>query len=100
MPQLDIAVLARPERLASLQRARTLLTAPSSSIDGLVRLASQAVDAPLGLLTLVDQDSLHIVGSHNLPGELADRTEVPLGSSYCQFVVSGDAPLVIGAARR
>jgi len=100
MPQLDIGVLARPERLASLLRARTLLAAPSSSIDGLVRLASQAVDAPLGLLTLVDQDRLHIVGSHNLPAALAGSAEVPLGSSYCQFVVSDDAPLVIGDARR
>src|SRR4051794_21839076 len=100
MPQLDIGVLAGPERLASLRRARALLAGPLSSVDGLVRLASRAVDAPLGLLTLVDQDRLHIVGSHNLPGELADRGEVPLGSSYCQFVVSGDAPLVVDDARQ
>ena len=100
MPQLDIGVLARPERLASLLRARTLLAAPSSSIDGLVRLASQAVDAPVGLVTLVDHDRMYILGSHHLSDELAGRTEVPLGSSYCQFVVSDDAPLVIGDARR
>jgi PAS domain S-box-containing protein len=95
MPQLDVGVLAEPERLVALRRARMLLSSASVPVDVLVRLLSKAVAAPIGLLSLVDEDRLYVLGRHGFP----DLDEAPLGSSFCQYVVSGNAALVVGDAR-
>ncbi|GAB3862376.1 ATP-binding protein [Dactylosporangium cerinum] len=99
MPQLDLGVLAQPERLAALQRARTLLASSSAPVDGLVRLAARSVVAPVGLLTLVDDERMHIVGRHGLPPELDRVDALPATSSFCQYVVTENAPLVVSDAR-
>src|SRR5689334_7246770 len=95
MPQLDVGVLAEPGRLAALRRARSLLSSASVPVDVLVRLLSMAASAPVGLLSLVDQDRLYLIGRHGFP----DLDEAPLGSSFCQFVVSTNAPVMIEDAR-
>jgi PAS domain S-box-containing protein len=95
MPQLDVGASTEPERLLAVRRARGLLSSASVPIDVLVRLLSTATQAPVGLLSLVDADRLYVVGRHGFP----DLDETPLGSSFCQFVVRDDAPLVIGDAR-
>src|SRR5690349_20599632 len=95
MPQLDVGALAEPERLVALRRARGLLSSASVPIDVLVRLLSTAAQAPIGLLSLVDADRLYVIGRHGFP----DVDEVPLDSSFCQFVVSADAPLAVADAR-
>jgi PAS domain S-box-containing protein len=99
MPQLDIGVLNQPERLAALRRARLLFSSSSTPIDGLVRLGSRAVAAPIGLLALVDHDRLHIVGGHGLPSQLFELGEAPQTRAFCQYVVSDDAPLMVSDAR-
>ncbi|MET7423091.1 ATP-binding protein [Dactylosporangium sp. NPDC005555] len=99
MPQLDLGVLAQPERLAALQRAQMLLASSSAPVDGLVRLAARAVVAPVGLLTLVDDERMHIVGRHGLPPDLDRVHAEPATSSFCQYVVTENAPLVISDAR-
>jgi PAS domain S-box-containing protein len=98
MPQLDTGVLTQPERLRALRRARLLLSS-SAPVDGLVRLAARSVVAPVGLLTLVDEERMHVVGRHGLPPDLDRVHSEPTTSSFCQFVVSEDRPLVVRDAR-
>ncbi|GAA2352326.1 ATP-binding protein [Dactylosporangium salmoneum] len=99
MPQLDTSVLAQPERLRALRRAHLLLESSSAPVDGLVRLAARSVVAPVGLLTLVDDERMHVVGRHGLPPDLERVNAEPATSSFCQFVVSENAPLVVRDAR-
>ncbi|MER7007220.1 ATP-binding protein [Dactylosporangium sp. NPDC000555] len=99
MPQLDTGVLTHPERLRALRRARLLLTSSSTPVDGLVRLAARSVVAPVGLLTLVDDERIHVVGRHGLPPDLDRVGAEPATNSFCQFVVSEDSPLVVRDAR-
>jgi PAS domain S-box-containing protein len=99
MPQLDLGVLAQPERLAALRRARLLLASSSAPVDGLVRLAARSVVAPVGLLTLVDDERMHIVGRHGLPPDLDRVHAEPATSSFCQYVVTENAALVVSDAR-
>jgi PAS domain S-box-containing protein len=99
MPQLDTSVLAQPERLRALRRAHMLLTSSAAPVDGLVRLAARSVVAPVGLLTLVDDERMHVVGRHGLPPDLARVDAAPATSSFCQFVVSENSPLVVSDAR-
>ncbi|MGI5236540.1 ATP-binding protein [Dactylosporangium sp. CA-139066] len=99
MPQLDTGVLTRPERLRALRRAQLLLSSASASVDGLVRLAARSVVAPVGLLTLVDDERMHVIGRHGLPPDLDKVRAEPATSSFCQFVVSEDRALVVPDAR-
>ncbi|WP_432831071.1 ATP-binding protein [Dactylosporangium sp. CA-092794] len=99
MPQLDTGVLTHPERLRALRRAHLLLESSSAPVDGLVRLAARSVVAPVGLLTLVDDERMHVVGRHGLPPELDRVHAEPATSSFCQFVVSENSPLVVRDAR-
>ncbi|MGI5181156.1 PAS domain S-box protein [Dactylosporangium sp. CA-152071] len=99
MPQLDLGVLTQPERLAALRRAQTLLASSSAPVDGLVRLAARSVVAPVGLLTLVDDERMHIIGRHGLPPDLDRVHAEPATSSFCQYVVTENAPLVVSDAR-
>jgi PAS domain S-box-containing protein len=92
-------VLKEPERLAAMRRAQLLLSASSAPINGLVSLASRAVVAPIGLLTLVDEDRLHVIGEQGLPPSVASVRDVPLTHTLCQYVVSQDAPLVVNDVR-
>jgi PAS domain S-box-containing protein len=92
MPQLDFEVLSSPERVAAVRQARTQLRASPAPLDGLARLAARAVGAPIGVLTLVDEDRLHIIGGHGLP---TTQDEMALRSTFCQYVVSTDAPVVV-----
>ncbi|GAA3300923.1 PAS domain S-box protein [Dactylosporangium vinaceum] len=99
MPQLDIGVLTQPGRLRALRRAHLLLSSSSAPVDGLARLAARSVVAPVGLLTLVDDERMHVIGRHGLPPDLERVNAEPATSSFCQFVVSNDAPLVVSDAR-
>ncbi|MEV8516754.1 PAS domain S-box protein [Dactylosporangium sp. NPDC051484] len=100
MPQLDTGVLTHPERLRALRRARLLLTSSPAPVDGLVRLAARSVAAPVGLLTLVDDERIHVVGRHGLPPDLDRVGAEPATSSFCQSVASEDSPLVVRDARK
>ncbi|MDG6108097.1 PAS domain S-box protein [Dactylosporangium aurantiacum] len=99
MPQLDLGVLAQPGRLAALRRAQALLASSSAPVDGLVRLAARSVVAPVGLLTLVDDERMHIVGRHGLPPDLDRVHAEPATSSFCQYVVAENTPVVVSDAR-
>ncbi|WP_433051285.1 PAS domain S-box protein [Dactylosporangium sp. CS-033363] len=99
MPQLDTGVLTQPERLRALRRAQLLLNSSSAPVDGLVRLAARSVVAPVGLLTLVDGERMHVVGRHGLPPDLERVHSEPATSSFCQFVVAENGPLVVRDAR-
>ncbi len=100
MPMVDThtRTLARPERLRAVEQARKLF-ATAAPVEGLVRLAARAVVAPIGLMNLVEATRLHVVGTHGLPDKVAG-TDMPLSYSFCQYVVSQNAPLVIRDARQ
>ena len=50
------AALGRPERVAALRRLALLDTPADEAFDRLTRLAVAVLDAPVSLVTLVDED--------------------------------------------
>jgi PAS domain S-box-containing protein len=100
IPQLR--VLGRvddPVRLRAL-RATGLLDADSpTSLDRLTRLATRLVKAPVALVSLVDADRQVFVSAVGLDEPWATRGQTPLSHSFCQYVVTDQAPLVITDAR-
>ncbi|GAA0553087.1 ATP-binding protein [Paractinoplanes ferrugineus] len=88
-----------PVRLQAL-RATGLLDADSAtSLDRLTRLATRLVQAPVALVSLVDSDRQVFVSAVGLAEPWASRGQTPLTHSFCQYVVTDQAPLVIDDAR-
>jgi signal transduction histidine kinase/PAS domain-containing protein len=83
-------VLGRPDRLAAVERARTLLASSSIPLDRIARLAAAGGHAPVGVISLLDAEREYLVATHGTP-----VTEVPVSLSLCQHVVNTDLPLVI-----
>jgi GAF domain-containing protein len=95
----NLAMLDDPYRLASL-RSLGLLDGPATpNLDRLVRLACDLLDAPIGLLTLVDHDRQFFLAAHGLPGPMASVRQTGLDFSICQYAVASGRPLILGDTR-
>jgi len=66
------------ERLAALHAYRVLDTAPEQPFDDLAHLASQVCDAPISLVTLVDQDRQWFKAHVGL-----EATQTPREGGFC-----------------
>jgi GAF domain-containing protein len=94
-----LAAVRDPQRLAALRRQVLLDTPPSETFDRLTRLAARVLDAPVALLTLVDEDRQFFKSSVGLPEPFASARQTPLEFSICQYAVAAKARLVVEDAR-
>jgi GAF domain-containing protein len=94
-----MAVLHDRQRLAALRRLVPLYRPPNIAFDRLTRLAAELLDAPVALLTLVEEDRAFFVSSHGVGEPMRSDRQSPLGYSICQLTVAAGRPLVIGDAR-
>lgn len=95
----DPARLNDPARLRALAQTRLLDTPREESFDRLTRLVSRLLDAPVSLVSLVDRDRQFFKSAHGLEEPLASARQTPLSHSFCQYVVTSGAPLVIENAK-
>lgn len=87
-------------RLDALRRTALLDTPAEEAFDRLARLATRVVDAPIGLVTLVDRDRQFFKSCVGLPHPWCDVRQTPLTHSFCMHVVATGEPLVIEDARQ
>ena len=88
-----------PARLRGLRLAKLLDTPPEASFDRLTQLASRICDAPVALVSLVDDVRQFFKSQVGLPEPWATRRETPLTHSFCREVVRLDHALVVQDAR-
>ncbi|WP_198320933.1 histidine kinase dimerization/phosphoacceptor domain -containing protein [Azohydromonas aeria] len=88
------------ERLEALRRTQLMDTPPEEEFDRFTRLAALSLHAPLCLISLVDERRQFFKSAFGLPQELAATRELPVGESFCQFVVRDGAALVVEDAQR
>ncbi len=93
------SILRNPDRLAGLERTGLLDSPPTQPFDTLTRLAATLLSVPVALVSLVDRDRQFFKSSIGLPEPWASRRETPLTHSFCQWVVSDHATLLISDAR-
>jgi diguanylate cyclase (GGDEF)-like protein len=84
-----------PNRLDALRRSKLLDGASTPALDRLTRIASALLDVPVSLVSLVDNAGQHFPGLTGLGGWAGDRRGTALSHSFCQHVVTSNAPLVI-----
>lgn len=68
-------------------------------LDRLTRIASALLDVPISLVSLVDNGGQYFPGLTGLTGWAGERRGTALSHSFCQHVVTHNAPLVIENAR-
>jgi hypothetical protein len=88
-----------PERLRAL-RATGLLDSPAQeNFDRHARIAAEALNAPVALVSLVDEERQFFKSCLGLPEPWQSRRGTPLSHSFCQHVVAAREPLLIDDAR-
>lgn len=89
--------LGDPERLALV---RTLLREDAplrGALDHVTEVVATALEAPVALVSIVDDRRQSFLSCVGLPSAVASGT--PISHSFCQHVVDRDAPLIVGDAR-
>lgn len=89
--------LGDPERLALV---RTLLREDAplrGALDHITEVVSTALEAPIALVSIVDDRRQSFLSCVGLPPAVASGT--PISHSFCQHVVDRDAPLIVRDAR-
>lgn len=96
---VDVA-LHDPVRLEALRDTNLLDTPPDEALDRLTQLAATVLEAPIALLTLLDETRQYYqsaVGLHELPS--AGR-QAPLSHGFCPYMLVADGPLIIADVHR
>lgn len=77
-------------RLAELRRCDLLDTPDEPAFERVVQLAADLLDAPIALLSLVDEDRQWFLARHGL-----DAEETPREHSFCRFAIENHSTLVV-----
>jgi hypothetical protein len=88
------AAVQDPERLAALRRTGLLDTPPDPSFDRHVRLAAEVLNAPVALVSLIDEDRQFFKSAIGV-----EERETPLSHSFCQHAIANREPLIVEDAR-
>jgi diguanylate cyclase (GGDEF)-like protein/PAS domain S-box-containing protein len=94
------AVMRDPSRVAALRRASVLDEPFDEVMDRLARIAARVVDAPVALITLLDEDRQVCKSCVGLERAWLEESDSPLAYSFCQRAVALGTPLVIDDARK
>jgi hypothetical protein len=88
------AAVQDPARLAALRRTGLLDTPPDPSFDRHVRLAAEVLNAPVALVSLIDEERQFFKSSIGV-----EERETPLSHSFCQHAIAQREPLIVDDAR-
>ena len=94
-----MSALDNSERLALLRSLGLLDPHPDPPFDRLTRLAARALHIPVTLVSFVSDERQVFLGATGLPEPVATQRETPLSHSFCQHVITTDAPLIVADAR-
>ena len=93
------ARLHDPARLRALHRSGLMDSETEEAFDRAVMLATTAIGAPVGLVSLVDGQRQFFKAQTGLSGQVAADRQTPLSHSFCQYVTTEDRRLEISDAR-
>jgi diguanylate cyclase (GGDEF)-like protein len=94
-PHAHFASLSDEARLSVLRSSGLLHGAAVPSLDQLTRIASVLLDAPIALVSVVDDLSQHFPGLTGLGGWAGEQRQTPLSHSFCQHVVATGTALLV-----
>ncbi len=92
--------LAEPGRPGLLVRTGLMDGAGDPGLDRLAQVARTVLDAPVALVSLVDDERQVFACALGLVEPWATQRQMPLSHSFCRHAVDHNAPLVVEDARR
>ena len=96
----DVTMAVRDaERLRALHDTGLLDSPNQDSFDRHARIASEALDAPVALVSLIDADRQFFKSCLGLPEPWQTDRETPLSHSFCQHAIASREPLIVSDAR-
>ena len=98
-PRPPAGSLADPDRLMALAATGLPETAADPALDRLTRLVQRCLNVPVALVSLVEADRQVFPSHQGLAEPWCSAGETPLSHSFCQYVVTREAPLVVADAR-
>jgi two-component system, sensor histidine kinase and response regulator len=84
-----------PLRAESPLPVELLDSTPDDSFDRLTRLASQVLNVPMAMISLVSGDRVFFKSAIGLPEPVASERQLPLTQSCCRQVVKTGAPVAV-----
>ncbi len=97
--ETDSSEIHAPQRLEALGLSGLLDTPPEAAFDKFTALAQQILGVSVALISLVDADRQFFKSQVGLPEPWAGARQTPLSHSFCQYVVTKDAPLIVNDAQ-
>jgi GAF domain-containing protein len=94
-----LAAITNLRRLAAVQRADLLDAPADEELDRITRMAAAQLGVPVVLVSLIDANRQFFASGVGLGQPWSDAREAPLSHSFCQYVVAGQAPLLVTDAR-
>ena len=95
-----LAPVRDPARLRAVREARVLGTPPEQSFDRLAALAARVLNAPVALISIVDEDRQFFKSCLGMAEPWSTSRQAPLSHSFCQHAVAAREPLVVPDARK
>jgi GAF domain-containing protein len=100
LPPADVVAAVRDADRVHAVRATGLLDTPrQETFDRHARIASEALGAPVALVSLVDDERQFFKSCLGLPEPWLTERETPLSHSFCQHAVASREPLIVDDAR-
>ena len=93
------SVMSNNLRLKTVKSTHMLGRAPEEAFDELTREASRLLDAPLALLTLVDEYDDFVISQVGLPDPMASNQRITDIPTFCQLTIAQAEPLAINDTR-
>jgi len=91
-------VLNDPCRLDVLKKTRLMGSKDEEAFDRLTRLASEILESPITIISLMSSEKIFFKSSYGLPEPWVTSREAPVGGSVCKHTLAGQ-PLLIEDAR-
>lgn len=88
-----------PARLAAVRRTRLLDTGPEEAFDRLARLAATLLGTPFAFVTVVDDTRSFWKSCIGVDSTDPAKRQNTVQESFCQYVIGGDAELIVPDAR-
>ncbi len=99
-PANVIQAVRDAERLRALHETGLLDSSAQETFDRHARIAAEALNAPVALVSLIDEDRQFFKSCLGLPEPWASERQTPLSHSFCQHAVAAREPLVVDDARQ
>ena len=94
------SILNDPQRLSTLQSLGLIDASPESGFDRLTELAVEVFNAPVALISIVDDKRQFFKSCVGLPEPYAISRQTPHSHSFCKHVVQTGEPLIVPDARK